>query len=402
MRVSAAGEDLVFRGIDRGHYLDHPGFMVQAWRGVLFSSQHNHDDFFFVEIDWTSGSAGEISVKRWEVKTSSESEEARADLRSNLRHELKAFVRKHSDSKYHAFNARLSKIPCSEENIYWLSVDGEQGHWARVEFPNRIGEQGTYDETIGEEKVSQVPLLRRHNEEYSFNGVSWASISSDPDRMVPILKSYSVGITPIFDGPSVVSPRPYVSSQYPPEWKALTGVYVDDLWGRSVGSTVWNRDNPLVRRFSEESWTAVREMFPRSRESAFNPLSRRDQLVNDEGFLANFIAQMLTHAMLSSWEALLEKDQELAAAVSTLLASCQLRDQYYLRISLGNNKLLGVSEASIKELFASDNVGFRIKELLPRPAQGWGLTRAAKEPVTRSSYRWARDPWRDGSKESAL
>ena len=219
--------------------------MIQAWRGVFFSSHHSHDDFFFVELDWTAGSAGEISVNRWEVKTSPESEKALADLRSCLRRELKLFIKKHHDSKYHAFNARLSKIPCTKEKIYWLSVDGEQRHWARVKFPNRIGEQGRYDETIGEQKVSQVPLLRKHNDEYAFNGVSWASISSDPDRMVPTLESYDVDITPIFDGPSVVSPRPYVSSQYPPEWKALTGVYALTFTASrlelpfGIGITLW-------------------------------------------------------------------------------------------------------------------------------------------------------------------
>ena len=78
--------------------------------------------------------------------------------------------------------------------------------------------------------------------------------------------------------------------------------------------------------------------------------------------------------MLSRWEALLEKDQELAAAVSALLASCQLREQYYIQISTGNDKLLGVSEASIQELAGSINVAYqdeKSRRLVQRKNGAW-------------------------------
>jgi hypothetical protein len=169
-------------------------------------------------------------------------------------------------------------------------------------------------------------------------------------------------------------------------------------YGWETGATVWNRDNPLVRKFSEASWTAVREMFTGSNKSSFNPLAHRDRLVNDEGFLANFIAQVLRNAMLSRWEALLEKDQELAAAVSALLASCSLREQYYVQISsVANDRLLGVSESSIRELSIGSNVTSRIKELLPRPPREWSLTQTPKEPPLKRKFVRRKDPWTDGA-----
>lgn len=376
----------VIKNVGKGHYLEINGATVQSWNGMLYLMGRAEYDGHFVEVDWTSPEAGQISVDRWNVRANKGSVSALSDLKQKLRRELRDFVVANKNSAFAQLNARLTDIPNFIDNPQWIRTEEGKQCWLPVPFPNTIRNDAATNKLIGDQRLHFIPLMRSYSADYDWQGLAWAQWGTDPDRILVMPRFQGFELIPVFDLPPKISSVPYCVSTFPPAWNNVMGVY-GDFYGYSQGITIWNRSNPLVNKFSSASWRAVREIFSVEDETGsrdINPLSHRDQLLNDEGFLANFIGKVVSGAHLDLWSGLLEKDTSLRDSVRSLLESGGIQEHYFC----GQYSWLRLLPSSLEKVEGSTEM----RKRLAKPPEGW-MVKDEAQPRPLRGLRSAPDPW---------
>ena len=234
----------VIKNVGKGHYLEINGATVQSWNGMLYLMARAEYDGHFVEVDWTSPEAGQISVDRWNVRANKGSVSALSDLKQKLRRELRDFVVANKNSAFAQLNARLTDIPNFIDNPQWIRTEEGKQCWLPVPFPNTIRNDAATNKLIGDQRLHFIPLMRSYSADYDWQGLAWAQRGTDPDRIPVMPRFQGFELIPVFDLPPKISSVPYCVSTFPPAWNNVMGVY-GDFYGYSQGITIWNRSNPL-------------------------------------------------------------------------------------------------------------------------------------------------------------
>lgn len=376
--------------VDKGHYLELSSETTQAWQGMRYAGPRSEYGHFFVELDWTSPEAGQVSVDRWNVRGSNNSVVAAEDLKKKLRREIWGFV-KSEKSAFNQLNARLSETSHDIGNPQWIKVEEDKLYWLPVRFPNKIRGDDTANESINDRRLYSIPFMRPYGATYEWEGLGWSQWATEPDRVVVSQNTFGFELVPIFDQPVKVASCPYVLASFPSEWNHVIGVFCDDLYGKYQSITVWNKNNPVVKKFSSSSWGAVREIFAgpmKVEPREINPLSHRDQLLNDEGFLANFIGKVISGEHVELWTALLENDADLGAAARSLLEVDGIQECYFR----GENFWMALRATSLRRVGGTGSGSDEMKKLLPKPPAEWIIRREA-HPRLWGRFRGEPDPW---------
>lgn len=392
LRVTENDSQREVESMEGADYIEPEPTSTVAWKGMRSAQRFSDIGNFFLEIDWTSEKAGEISVNRWDVKSSTEANIAKRTLADGLRKELIAFISKHKQSVYETLNSRLANASFSSGSPYWLQAEGDSRHWAPVQFPASSSETPQRRYSISN-RVVQVPArLHAYEPPHNYKWIGWPSYGADPDRMVALARGRYLELMPIFDAPGRRSSQPFVGSAFPPEWGGVLGVRVRELYGWTSGVFVWNQNSFLVGAFSRENWRAVAELFKefdRVDRPKFNPLTNRDQLINDRAFLANFLGQLIMRNLGDHWCALLESDEEVRDAVGTLFQASGFREHYC--DAEGYQRWVRVSSCGWE---AIERDTWKIKELLSKPSDEWLV--AVSDKSENRLFRGlaaAGDPW---------
>jgi hypothetical protein len=179
------------------------------------------------------------------------------------------------------------------------------------------------------------------------------------------LTSLFLELVAVFDGPATISSKPFVSSAFPPEWPSVLGFAFNDLYNWNSSVFVWNRNNSLVKAFAPESWRAVSGLFANLNDgpnSKFNPLTHRDQLINDQGFLASFIGNIAAKNLSEYWHGLLEADRDVCAAVEGLFGRTGIQEHIFGRES--GHAWFAISAEGLRTIVKDYRDTEKIKKLL--------------------------------------
>ena len=159
------------------------GFIRTSWKGMKID---NKIDFLgaFIEIDWNSSRAGELSVTRNHMTGSQEAIRAFFRLREKF-HDLRLnFLQKHEDkSSFALLNYFITTDRCtSKTKTSWLVEQQEQYTWEPLIFPCHLsgptGKNIYFQDEIANKLVPSIPM---------FKGVTYSSGDYDYSRESTLL-----------------------------------------------------------------------------------------------------------------------------------------------------------------------------------------------------------------------
>jgi len=200
--------------------------------------------------------------------------------------------------------------------------------------------------------------------------IGWNSTSMPPDRIVSV-PDFQFQTAPLWTEGKVASPaRPWLESEFPPEWRRLCGIRFEWYGGYNQPANVWNRNYPLLKVLTRSAWESSQELF----QGSIDPVPYRDRLLTNSALGAAWLMKCISRDSSKIWEGLPERDPELLPRVFELLEKeldgGELTPLIFWPEEPGDRRLR-VIDASKWEVLK----GKEVSNYLPKPTDEWAINK---------------------------
>ncbi len=297
-----------------------------------------------VEIDFDSGRAGEIQLRRDQAQLSEAATNAMLALKAEIRRVSAELSDKLGRSAFRSLNMAygLGEGAAEADDWRWLVPLGSKDSpaWEKIRFPcisvmpQGYGEQQPRRATLHRKRVTALPCLM-DPAELSI-GLPWHGGGVSPDRVVwyenrgSSRSAQEVGVMPLWQqAPEKFADEELSLAEFPPEWETLCGVHWRKYGNARSGrfrysvtqKTVWNEGMPLIdlahreaREWAEKTFnptpTVVGDWYARL-AAAVDPLAHKDKL-SDPAFAAAWLLQLASSEISpieGLWSGIAERDE---------------------------------------------------------------------------------------------
>ena len=288
---------------------------ITAWRGMKARTPHRARGREIVEINWNKRNAGSISVSRAELHENEAAVQALSWLRGQVRLQVAQLVGTFEKSIYHSLNSRIANS-CKVESPYWRSAwsgekDSPSVFWSPIPFPATVSTAfvyGRYPTGLKwrDKDLFVLPSLGGPDDGNHYDGLSWCSPTTVPDRVVFKASRHSPSLMPLWEGTAPTRDSDLLKCDFPPDWPNLCGVCFPAYAARNDPTVVWNRKHELVVQLDPDDFRAVtRIMKPVSPDSWLlrrsDPLLYRSELLNSPRLSAAFIGFCISQGGQELW-----------------------------------------------------------------------------------------------------
>ncbi len=328
LRVRNNAGELLMEKIDNRYDAYIPdGQVFMGWKGIkVYAEEYDFEvnnvlrslsRHVIVEINWNSNDAGKVMVNRNEFKLSKKAQDTIIWLNLQASKMGRTFLEEHKDSTYAAFNCRVMNSELqSENNLNWLSFEGEQkplkASWRPLTFP--LINHSSIDLRI----INQTPTWKGKSVTVVPNinalprlitGLSWNPSNLAPDRVMicqdPVFKLL---IRALWTQPPKLTKPGHIigmTCRFPPEWRALWGVIVNDYSTDLHRAFLWNKNHPIIREIDEKGWGWCLDTF----KISVDPLPhKKDVLKNKSRAVAWVVRCLQDDGTKDIWEGLIDRD----------------------------------------------------------------------------------------------
>lgn len=271
-----------------------------------------------IEIDWTSGQAGDPSVDRAELIVRGRTEPEIASLVDQAARAIREFALESAESEYYLLNTRLADVPPDDSaNFKWIhyeeTPDSQIAHWIRQEFPLIDSITFAYSKPPSEislagKNISILPCLPDEHEDDHYDGVTWHGNHILPDRVVK-WKRFQFQMAPIWVGNQLRATdrdSDFPRCGFPPDWVGLAGVRFFNYSKMNSSIYIWNDANSLVSLLTDSGmfWTM------QNLDKVLNPLENQNEVLSQSERSAAWIALCIREFKFEMWRGLSENYPE--------------------------------------------------------------------------------------------
>jgi hypothetical protein len=295
----------------KGMYLNRTPFRLQFRRGI-------------VEFDWTNPAAGTISIARSEYVPTEAAIVASEIVKAKASALLVKIAEENKESSFSSINYRLAEIPDqSPRGPAWIKKGTLSAAWKKIQFPAISRLAYAYDDRppspilFNGAKVEVIQCLPQPDDKKSYEGLSWNSSLSCPDKIVMSPKT-DFDLTalwteaPTSDGLCAIGPV----AAFPRIWNHCVGVYFDSYSETSESATVWNKDHPLAKSVNAETMAWARDHFRQDED----PLGFKRILIDKPAYGAAWVAVSLEQREEDYWNGVRDRDKPFLEQLWELLS----------------------------------------------------------------------------------
>ena len=318
-----------------------------VWHQVQFGSA-------YVEIDWTSPIAGQISVSRNECQYTEKAIQAIRALESDCSELRRAFLANNSGSAFEYLNTIIAGMNAqSNRKPNWLHVKEEgddcRAFWSPVSFPATARilipeyildhyQSFSHFPCWKQKRVELLDSLGTHYRDPGNQGLSWSQSALPPHRIAQLIGPAEFTISLLWHSSSKPNdsliPNVHLC-RFPPKWRQLCAVVIDSYSAGPYdpsplrGMFLANPKHPLIRnaRSNPDVWNQLRSMTG----DELDPIPHSNWLLEHPSRVAAWMINMIGKDAMDLWNGLRERDPTFLSRVWHMLFSLRgrKRDQNY-------------------------------------------------------------------------
>jgi hypothetical protein len=301
-----------------------------AWRGMVTSGLDCDTQHAFVDIDLTSGTAGELKIDRSHVSLTQQANTRIAEFIAKEEEMLiEDYWVKSSGGKFALLDSViLRKEITPTADLCWLRVRSRtEMYWEKIQFPatdeDAVDKVTSYYRAKqilwGNRDVSLLPRIDFTGAQYSRNRhtaskapwVSKALVAGSRFAVVPVWEHRSVKDSSKLNGFSMAI--------FPPNWPVIG-------FTPALGTPLWNRRHPILVQLDVAAWDWAALYF----KSSLNPLPVRSDLLQHSSRAAAWLLHVFADDVQGPatyrakppneiWTAIIEQDPEFLKSVWKLI-----------------------------------------------------------------------------------
>lgn len=374
------------------------GMRVQVSRSGLFRTAARRSAV--VEIDWSSASAGKLSVNRGEFSLDDRARQAISWVEQQISEMYRSFLQENEDSTYAALNCRVSDGELNSRNpLNWFSMEHERDYlkatWRPLRFPaiNGVGvaflPKGKEAFEWNGEQAFVIPQLAVSNLQWkgSFENLCWNSPLLPPDRVVARDDYFGTRVAAFWECEPKQTPAHPVglTCSFPPEWHNVVGAQVSyDI--HSADTDLWNSHHPIVRAIDAAGWEWALQSFMET----LDPLPLKGDLLKHKSRAAAWVIHCFQAGANDLWDGLKDRDPSFLNDLWVLLFSLRSETATKLPIPICRIRENGAElDVLSSDGWSSYGEGTfddkkHIRQYLPDPSSHWYLRQV---PVDSSSVK---------------
>lgn len=292
--------------------------LLMSWKGmrVWFSREGSLTATIgFLEVDWTSSAAGEISVNRGEIKLSANAIQALDWLDQQISEIGRVFLQNNESSVYALLNSQIAESELRlDKPLNWLSFlrEGEdlKACWKPLPFPC-INGMSLYlrAKTLAwkNRQVFIIPEVSVYIGRFSDKDFNWTPPSSSPDRIMAC--RYGYGFEPVAfwaHKPKAKKTAHLIglTCRFPPKWSNVVCVSVSDYSREYSRTNIWNPSHAVLRAIDASGWEWTLNFF----RHTLDPLPFKGDVLKHKSRAASWVIRCLEQRAKDLWDGLNDRD----------------------------------------------------------------------------------------------
>jgi len=342
-RITERDRNLIVKKMGEGYMFLPLGDTHESWKGMAVESgsiscRHRealNDEVqgAFLEVDWHSPIAGNIAVNRIQFLVNDRSNEYESWITGQSNKLLDEIVKSNEHSVFGLLNRKLAVSDIAvRKPLSWLSLeDGDHGterKWKPLKFPLVPGNTFFPDEppeniTWKRSKVSVSGNIQRMDEDESYEGITWHSESTPPDRIMLLEQLYprtknrvsrmrphlrhDITMVPIWITTPKFTPCSHavgMLSAFPRKWATLCGARFEDFLTFADSTHIWNSEHPLISLIDSEGQDWCAKNFAKS----LDPLPLKHEVLSTSSRASAWVIKCLSSESRELWDGLKDRD----------------------------------------------------------------------------------------------
>jgi hypothetical protein len=345
LRITGQARDLIVGKITNGYLFLPSGETQESWKGMAVASGpiHRHGlvtrhmrldrSGAFVEVDWYSAIAGNIGVNRTQFIPNDQIHTYRSWIMRQVEKLRTEIAGSNEKSVFWLLNRNLVGSDIAGRNpLSWLvleKVDHEvRSKWGALKFPlvpcNTFifSEPPSVNITWKRSKVSISRNIQRMFQDKYYDGLTWYSNATPPDRIVLLEHSYphlnktkrtlprflrDIKMAPIWTTSPKFIPSSHaagITSEFPRKWPSLCGIKFAHYFGYSESIHIWNPEHPIVSHLDSEGWDWSAKTFAKS----LDPVPLKNEVLLKRSRASAWVILCLRSESHELWDGLKDRD----------------------------------------------------------------------------------------------